>query len=543
MKCNHHCNLSPTQLQELKPSYPKTKLQERQSLSQSVQNVSTELKNISAEAELPLYASSCISTLTYTHTSLNKLLVFYNRQRVLLIQKLISSTGMESKLSPLLQSPAVQQQLVEEDEPSSTQTPISGSPALRPAVASPPIGSWKPEDGLSSQSPLLHTLTTMPNLAPSPSQQPGGETKPTPPYMGIAISSLIAEAGGTLSPPPQTPPEPQLRGFEYSSHQSPLPPASKSGSEPPHTTSEHKLGDSVRQKPDSKAIDASPLHHRTLFPLPVSTPIAPSLVSQSLSTPASLPSQQIDREALNLSTPGITAPVLHFSQPQQTPKIVTTLPSARKVAFERTPDVAARTYTYTTPTQSPSLFETAQPPTPFQHANFDLDSSGEDFLSSSSGSDREKEDFESGSSIAEGEDPATPKRQMAADSSPQLPPLLPREHFDQSPPPPRGAVATGNLLNFGDPVASPLVPALTENAGLVTEAQLIDIEAPGKSAESTTIHKDASGKDLMELSSGSQDALLRLLPSQGSEGKESTSVFSGFGAQTTPQELSGVFKY
>ena len=445
---------------------------------------------------------------------------------------------MESKLSPLLQSPAVQRQLMEEDEPSSTKTLITGPPAPRPEVASPPIGSRRAEDGLtilSTQSPLLRTPATTAKLAPSPSQQPGYKSKPTPPLMGTAILPPITEAGVTSSPPP---PEPQLRGSDYSPHRSPLPPTSISGSGSPDTSSEHRLRGSVRQKSDSKTIDAGPLHHQTSSPQPVSTPMAASRVSQSLPTPASLSSQQIGREPLNLSTPEITAPGLHFSQSQLTPKVVTALPSARKVAFEHTPDAVARTYTYTTPTQSPSLFETAQPPTPFQHANFDLDSSGEDFLGSSSSS-REKEDFESGSSAAEAEESATPKWQMAADPSPQLAQLPPREHFGQSPMLP-GVIATGNLLNFGDPVAAPLVPALTETAGIVTEAQLINIETPVRSVEST-VHKDASGKDLMELSSSSQDALLRLLPSQGSEGRESASMFSGFGAQTTPQELSGVF--
>ena len=438
---------------------------------------------------------------------------------------------MESKLSPLLQSPAVQHQLVVEEEPSSAKTLKTEPPASSPVVGGPPIRHQRPGDdltSLSTRSPLLHSPTT--KLAPSLSLQPGYKPKLTPALTDIAISPPLTKAGVMSSPPQQTPPEPLLHGSGHSPHQSPSPPASESKSGSPDTIDEHRLEGSSVHASGVGDSETGPLRHRTLSPQPVSTPLAANYVTQSLSTAVtsgSVPLHQISKESLLLSTPEVTAPRSHFSPQLQTPKVATTLPSARKVAFEHTPDAVS--HTYTTPTQFPSLFETAQPPTPFQHANFDLDSSSEDFLGSSSS--QENEDFESGSdresedsSVAEAKDPTTPKRQIAEDRARLLPPLTPREDCGQSPLLP-GEIATGNLLNYGDSTASPLVPALTESAGTFTEA---------------AVHKDASGTDLMELSMNSQDALLRLLPSQGSEGKESGSVFSGFGPQATPQGLSGV---
>ena len=139
---------------------------------------------------------------------------------------------------------------------------------------------------------------------------------------------------------------------------------------------------------------------------------------------------------------------------------------------------------YTTPTQSPSLFTTVQPPTPFQHANFDLDSSLDNELSGGAESDSDQTQ-----STGSGEESLLVDLEAAKEV-----PVAQSDLLDLEEPPFLNStdlqpteVITTNLLNLNSfhtpspskspPTSSPLV--------IGTEENLIALETPSRTAPSS----------------------------------------------------------
>ena len=139
---------------------------------------------------------------------------------------------------------------------------------------------------------------------------------------------------------------------------------------------------------------------------------------------------------------------------------------------------------YTTPTQSPSLFTTVQPPTPFQHANFDLDSSLDNELSGDAESDSDQtQDTGSGEESLSVDLEAAKEVPVAQGDLLGLeePPFLNSTDLQPT------EVVTANLLNLNSfhtpspsksaPTSSPLV--------IRTEENLIALETPSRTAPSS----------------------------------------------------------
>lgn len=301
---------------------------------------------------------------------------------------------MKTQLSPLVQSPAVLQQpeasenlpLAESfmrsqqhhlaEQPPSTSTAMIGEQSL-PAVP-PPEGT--------------HSLTTVtPSQPASNLSSTWSPVHPTPAVTSGTLSDSFVAAGTEESP---------LHGL--GSHRTDISLPAHSGSSTP-APSEHseeeqesRAGESgtprisstqertsITQHSDllttssTIAVYSSPMATLAMTDLPILSAVAsPTAVSNTVSQTG--------------QSPGVSTASL--AQTPQSHTAPSGLTSVRKVAFEQTPE-AMTAHVYTTPTRSPSLFTTAQPPTPFQHADFDFDSSLDSELLG--GSESEGEQMES----------------------------------------------------------------------------------------------------------------------------------------------------
>ena len=295
-------------------------------------------------------------------------------------------------------------------------------------------------------------------------------------------------------------------------------------SEPRHGYPLHSLSLSARFETPKASVTQAWIDSEVTAPqdLPPSTvrTHTPITIPSALTT--ATPQSVLGEDLLSFTTPGLppSNPALLLSG-----GISTTLPSTKKVAFEQTPDAA--TQTYITPTQSPSLFTTVQPPTPFQHANFDLDSSEEEETEDdlSEGSNPEGDhgrfritDSNPDSILYEQQSPHT-KLGSSGEESIELPTTRDAEAgsvissgeeclelptTEQLP----SGIAVGDLLNLSVPSPHQHVP-FTDTITATTEV-LIDLQTPARTV--------ASPVDNQSEGPSSQDPLAGYLPPIHSNG-------------------------
>ena len=389
---------------------------------------------------------------------------------------------MKTRLSPLIQSPATPQQPEVSKHFPETELLVQFQQHL-------------PSDQLFSANatPTREQLPSSFSVTPSP-----GVTKGMPPVSIPSQSTSTLEEPSALQPPSQPAVSRTLSetATEESYSHGMSSPASKS---PAHL--EHQ--EEMQQSTASASLTQESTHHLGMLTtatltVPISprsaltTAVSPTLVSLR-STVASHPVQS-PPSSIPVSTPhSHTASVA--------------LTSVRKVAFEQS-QVTVTARTYTTPTQSPSLFTTVQPPTPFQHADFDLDSSVDNELSGGAESDSDQTQ-----GTGSGEESLLVDLEAAKEMSVTQGDLLSLKEppFQGSTDLQPSGVITANLLSFHTPVPPKSTPTSSPLV-IRTEENLIELETPLRAALST-MNQD---QNLLNLSA----APLSNLPQRGHQTNE-----------------------
>lgn len=446
---------------------------------------------------------------------------------------------MKTQLSPLVQSPAVLQQpeapenlpLAESfmqsqqhhlaEQPPSTSTAMIGEQSL-PAVP-PPEGT--------------HSLTTVTPSKPAPNlSSTWSPVRPTPAVTSGTLSDSFVAAGTEESP---------LHGL--GSHRTDISLPARSGSstlaplEHSEEEQESTAGESGTPRISSTQESTSITQHSDLlttsstiavYSSPTATLATTDLpiLSAVVSTPPTAVSHTVSQTG---QSPGVsTASLAQTPQSHTAPSGLTLV---RKVAFEQTPE-AVTAHVYTTPTQSPSLFTTAQPPTPFQHADFDFDSSLDSELLG--GSESEGEQMESTGSSEKSlsiDLEATnevPVMQQSEGGPPQNLEQLPLQQSSDLQP---TDVFTADLLNLNSfhtpPPSKP--PPLSSSLGSSTEEKL---ETSSRTAPPIAKWEVAAGEENLLGLSPQGATLLSSLPRFDSQTKRTLHLAT----HTTPhsQDLS-----
>ena len=402
---------------------------------------------------------------------------------------------MKTRLSPLIQSPATPQQPEVSKHLPETELLVQFRQHL---PSDQPFSA--------NATPARKQLPSSFSITPSP----GVVTKGMPPVStpSLSTSTLSAIQSPTQPAVSRTLSETATEGSPHDLHLHGM--SSPASSSPAH--SEHQ--EEMQQSTASASLTQESTHHSdmhtaTTLTVPISpstaltTAVSPTVVSLSAAShPVQSPQSSIPT---SVSTPhSHTAPVA--------------LTSVRKVAFEQS-QVAVTARTYTTPTQSPSLFTTVQPPTPFQHANFDLDSSVDDELSGG--------DSDQTQGTGSGEESLLVDLEAAKEM-----PVTQGDFLSLEEPPFQGStglqpseVITANLLSFHTPAPNKSTPTSV----IRSEENLIELETPLRAAPST-MNQD---QNLLNLSA----APLSNLPQRGHQTSENLSHGSE-ASHTTPHAIT-----
>ena len=384
---------------------------------------------------------------------------------------------MKPRLSPLIQSPATPQQPAVSKHLPETELLVQ---------------SWQhlPSDQpfSANATPAREQLPCSFSVTPSP-----GVTKGMPPVSIPSQPMPTLEELSAIQPAvSKTLSETATEGSLHS-HQTGM--SSPASSSPAH--SEHQ------EEMQQSTASASLTHHSDMLTATTLTvPISPRAALTTTVFPA------LVRSSHPVQSPQSSIPTLVTTPHSCTAPV--TLASVRKVAFEQS-QVAVTARVYTTPTQSPSLFTTVQPPTPFQDANFDLDSSVDNELSGGTESDSDQTQ-----GTGSGEESILVDLEAAKEMpvtqgdllSLEEPPLQDSTGLQPS------EVITANLLNlnsFHTPAPTKSIPTSV----IRTEENLIKLETPSRTAPSI-MNQD---QNLLSLSPQTA-APLSSLPQRGHQTSE-----------------------